>query len=223
MGRLTILTAGIVAMLGLLASAATAELPKVLTRADWVGDDVIQVAGTGGPETVPKRLYGTWRVSLCVRPGWHRAHAWIRYENVVTGEVHTVGKFQKWVRPTRRRRDGEVLYPGTRTAGLHWDYDWRYEHEVRQGKYVIDSVVVHDPWIFRDDDPRGHGTVRNNCVTYARDAWAYYSGQQFDLPVLHTAEGFLRKVADSETGEVSLANDPSRLQRLPPVHAASRP
>ena len=204
-----------------------AELPQLPLRTDWVGDDVIAAPTAGGPDVVPQRLDGLWKVSLCVRPGLHRGHAWIRYENVHTGEVHTIGRFQSHVRPTRRRDTRETLYPRTRRAGLHWDYDWRFEHEVREGKYVVDSVLVRDPIIYGHDDPLGHGIIRDNCITYARDAWHHYSGQQIDLAIIHTPEGFLRTLQRELPAEPLQANlnGPIRirnamrgeLRRLPPI------
>ena len=205
------------------------ELPKFPLRTDWVGDEVIAAPTAGGPEAVPQQLFGLWRVSLCVKTGMHRGHAWIRYENVHTGEVHTIGRFQSYVRPTRRRQTREVLYPKTKEAGLHWDYDWRFEHEVRQGKYLVDSVVVRDPMVFGHNDLHGHAIVRDNCITYARDAWAYYSGQHVDLAIIHTPENFLRRIEDMDGddrerfGGEGLADRPQRwaehssLRRLPPV------
>ena len=174
---------------------ANAALPHVPIVADWVGEEVLAAPGAGGPEKVPRQLFGTWNVSLCVKAGLHRGHAWIRYQNVETGEVHTVGRFQKNVRPTKRRSSRVTLYPRTKESGLHWDYDWRFEHEVRQGKHVVGSVVVRDPLIFGYEDADGHGVIRDNCITYARDAWQYYSGQQYQLAVIHTPEGFLRTIA----------------------------
>ena len=153
------------------AHAPLAELPNFPLRADWVGDEVLAAPTAGGPDVVPRQLFGLWRVSLCVKPGLHRGHAWIRYQNMHTGEVHTVGRFQRNVRPTRRRATRETLYARTTQSGLHWDYDWRFEHEVRQGKYVVGSVDVRDPLVFGYDDLSGHGVIRDNCITYARDAW----------------------------------------------------
>lgn len=214
-------SANVVAAFALLACAgcmsrsdASAATPDLLRRTDWVGDEVIHAESAGGPEVVPDRLSGDWRVSLCVKEGLHRGHAWIRYENIRTGQVHTVGRFQKNVRPTRRRSTGEVLYPRTRVSGLHWDYDWRYEHEVRQGQYIVGSVLVRDPWIFEHDDPYGHRTLRDNCVTYARDAWEYYSGQRYDLSLVHTPEGFLHTIERIGDGH---AAESVALRRLPPV------
>ncbi len=193
---------------------APASTPDLLRRTDWAGDEVVQAPTAGGPEVVPDRLSGDWRVSLCVKEGLHRGHAWIRYENVRTGEVHTIGRFQKNVRPTRRRSTGELLYPRTKVSGLHWDYDWRYEHEVRQGEYIVESVYVRDPWIFEHDDPYGHRTLRDNCVTYARDAWEYYSGQRYELSLVHTPEGFLHTIERASEGR---AAESAALRRLPPV------
>ena len=213
------------------APTARSELPHFPLRTDWASDEVLAAPTAGGPETVPQQLFGVWQVSLCVKPGFHHGHAWIRYENIDTGEVHTIGRFQRNVRATRRRSTREILYPRTTESGLHWDYDWRLEHEVRQGKYVVGSVVVRDPFIFGHDDLAGHGVIRDNCITYARDAWQYYSGQHFDLALLHTPEGFLRTIesegqnahAHSPDGQVGTESVNPRLaerdlRRLPPVN-----
>ena len=213
---------------GSLAPDGGAELPQFPLRSDWVGEEVIARPTAGGPESVPRQLFGVWRVSLCVKPGWHRGHAWIRYENLHTGEIHTVGRFQRNVRATRRRETRETLYPRTSTSGLHWDYDWRFEHQVRQGQYVVGSVTVRDPLIFGHDDLLEYGVVRDNCITYARDAWQYYSGQHFDLAIIHTPEGFLRTIeqqAPAPAARDDLHDRPEirnvmshELRRLPPIH-----
>ena len=214
------ITVAILLLVSAAAQTAPAELPKFPLRTDWAGDEVIAAPTAGGPEKVPQQLFGLWRVSLCVKPGMHRGHAWIRYQHVHTGEVHTVGRFQRHVRPTRRRATGEILYPSTKTSGLYWDYDWRFEHEVRAGKYTIGSVVVRDPTIFGHEDLQGHGTIRNNCITYARDAWQYYSGQQIELALVHTPEGFLRSI-ENEVQDIPGRSSPrmasQALRRLPPV------
>ncbi len=205
-----------------LAPTAAAETPRFLLRSDWADDDVLAAPTAGGPQAVPRQLLGLWRVSLCVKRGLHRGHAWIRFENVYTHEVHTIGRFQRNVRPTRRRATGEVLYARTEQSGLHWDYDWRFEHQVRRGEYVIGSVTVRDPIVFGHDDLLGHGTVRANCITYARDAWQFYSGQHFDLAIVHTPEGFLRTihrdgVDTTPAAHARPAGHSALLRRLPPV------
>ena len=227
--RLSVLCLGLVFTWNA-ALSTSAELPQFPLRTDWVGDDVLVASTAGGPDSIPQRLPGVWRVSLCVKPGLHRGHAWIRYQNVHTGDVHTIGRFQRYVRPTRRRGTRETLYPRTNQSELHCDYDWRFEHEVRQGKYIVDSVVVRDPIIFGHEDVRGHGVVRDNCITYARDAWQYYSGQQFDLALLHTPACFLRSIdresratpsnlMPAQTGREKTTDRMAirELRRLPPV------
>ena len=195
-----------------------AEVPHFPLRADWVGNEVLAAPAIGGPDAVPRQLFGQYRVSLCVKPGMHRGHAWIRYENLRTGEVSTIGRYQRNVRPTRRKDTREVLYPKTTESGLHWNYEWRYEHKVRQGEYVIDTVVLRDPVIFGHDELSGHRTVRHNCITYARDAWQFYSGQRFDLALIHTPENFLREINREGVSPTHAADEPTTaLRRLPPV------
>lgn len=163
--------------------------------ADWV-DGPVQRAERLGPKEIPYRLEGWWRVSLCVKEGLHRGHAWIRFENVHTGMVHTIGRFKDGVRGVRHRATREWLYDPITVSGLYWDHDIRYEHEVRQGEYLQGTVLLEHPWVYRGDNVFGHGVIRNNCVTYARDAWKFYSGQELDLSWIHTPERLLKSATD---------------------------
>ncbi|MBL8849673.1 MAG: hypothetical protein JNG89_08310, partial [Planctomycetaceae bacterium] len=41
----------------------------------------------------------------------------------------------------------------------------------------------------------------NNCATYARDAWHFYTGEHWELPVIHTPKA-LRESVGHEHPEV---------------------
>lgn len=184
MSRLLVLKSFVVlTVLACLQTPAVRADIGLLSRPTWV-DEPIMRATVLGPDQIPHQLRGVWRIGLCVKEGITKGHCWIRYENVHTGEVHTVGRFQKGIRGVRDRRTREWLYPDIEVSGLYWDFDVRHELDVRQGKYLLSTVVARDPRIFRENT-HGHGTVRNNCVTYARDAWRYYAGREYELSLLH--------------------------------------
>jgi len=42
--------------------------------------------------------------------------------------------------------------------------------------------VVQDPKIFKGKTPYSYSLWGDNCTTYARDAWYYYSGEWTYLP-----------------------------------------
>lgn len=157
---------------------------------------LLLAAGAGkvepkGPNELPKRLEGLWKVSLCINP----AHCWIRFEQTETGEVHTLGRYPKGVGGKRDPETGEWLWPDAELAGLQWDLDLQHEQEVQQGKYRLLSVLVKNPPIYRGrTNGFGHGYWHNNCATYARDAWHYYSGEGYPLPRIHTPDDLLLEV-----------------------------
>lgn len=137
-----------------------------------------------GPDAIPEQLPGVWRVGLCIKGS---THAWIRFENVNTGEVHTVGRYAILAggRP-----------PVTR-SGLQWDRDLRREEDVRAGKYLLLTVEITDPKIYRGlTNGYGHGLIKNNCATYARDAWRHYSGETYRLSFIETPQDLLARVLE---------------------------
>jgi hypothetical protein len=73
--------------------------------------------------------------------------------------------------------------------------DLRYEPYVRQGRFLLLSVLVQSPRIIRgENNGFGHGLWRMNCVTYARDAWAAYTGEYYRLPMIAIPDDFRAEV-----------------------------
>jgi len=135
-----------------------------------------------GPDDVPRKLKGKYKVSLCIRSG----HAWIRFFNLRTGETHTAGRYGGGSGGRFDTATGQKLWPSAENSGIHWDMELKQELFIRAGKFKLISVYVTDPEIFRGEaGGYGHYLVRNNCATYARDAWKYYSGEFYDLGVVH--------------------------------------
>lgn len=146
-----------------------------------------------GPEQLPERLSGEWTVSLCVKT----SHAWIRFENDESGEVHTLGSYKKGAGGVRDPRSFRWLHPPVTTSGVQWDIDLRHEEEVANGNYRLLNVRVKDPVIFRGHkNGFGHGGYRNNCTTYARDAWHFYSRQWYELPFVETPKSLYEAVCE---------------------------
>jgi hypothetical protein len=146
-----------------------------------------------GPDQFPERLSGRWLLSLCVSQD--HAHAWIRFENVETGELRSISRYHMLVGGWFDRRQMRWIYPPTVRPGLSMDRDQRYEEDVLQGGTLLAFRYVDDPPIFIGGGPYGHGVIRNNCVTYARDAWYFYTGEFYELPMLHTPSDLLEAVA----------------------------
>ena len=130
---------------------------------------------------MPYSLKGTWKVSVHANGAWRViGHAWISYENVETGEVHTAGAYAA----------GSGGWSGTvvTVPGAQFDHPAVIKRlEGAKGKYASRSVVITDPTLyFRSgfggawpgsigfDDKAG-----NNCATYARDVWYEYTGEFF--------------------------------------------
>jgi hypothetical protein len=139
-----------------------------------------------GPCNIPCCLEGTWEVSHCLEVRCDQlGHSWIRFQNVETGEVHTAGLYLKGFGGVRDSRTGCWIVPPAETSGLQWDTDLVREPGLRRGEYYRLRTVVQNPRIYRGRNCGfGHGVIRNNCVTYSRDAWCYYSGEYYDIPCL---------------------------------------
>ncbi len=151
-----------------------------------------------GPAELPERLSGEWTVSLCIKT----SHAWIRFENEATGEVHTLGSYKKGAGGVRDPRSFRWLHPPVKVSGVQWDVDLRHEEEVAEGNFRLLNVQVTDPVIFRGDgDGFGHGGYRNNCTTYARDAWHFYSEQWYELPFVQTPGSLYHAVCERYAAE----------------------
>ena len=115
-------------------------------------------------------------VSLCVGD----THAWIRYQNVETGEVHTCGRYGRGFGSLTDSRTGQRLWPAAGSSGVQWDMDMMYDHGLRSDMRILRSAVVNNPVIYRGAlNGFGHLGVRVNCVTYARDAWYFYTREYY--------------------------------------------
>jgi hypothetical protein len=135
-----------------------------------------------GPGQIPTQLQGVWKVSLCSQPG----HSWIRYEHVETGEVHTIARFRKGAGGRKSKATGQVIVPAVPESGLYWDQDIRMEPDVRAGRFILLSCLVKDPAIpVGKNQGAGYAAIDDNCATYARDAWHYYTGEFYELGAVH--------------------------------------
>lgn len=132
-----------------------------------------------GPDALPACLPGLWRVSLCA--SWE--HNWIRLENMETGELHTLGRYFQGTGAEFDRRTGQQVWPAAPACGVIWDMDLKFHRGVRADGRVLRTCDVRNPRIYRGHaNGYGHGVIRLNCVTYARDAWHFYTGEWYALP-----------------------------------------
>ena len=138
----------------------------------------------GGPSDIPKSLEGTWNVSICIGED----HAWIRFENASNPEiVRTLGRYQLGY-GGRVDENGKVIIPPVAIPGVQIDQDNKKEAGFKKGMYISRTIQVTDPVMYKGPNPFGYGghwlipEYENNCATYARDAWYYYSGEWKYLP-----------------------------------------
>ncbi|HEX6985921.1 MAG TPA: RHS repeat-associated core domain-containing protein, partial [Planctomycetaceae bacterium] len=126
-----------------------------------------------GPTGVPKRLDGPWEVSI-VGSG-DGFHCWIRYQSLDNpDEVHTAGRYASDY-GGRYDANGNELVPPVKTPGIQWDRDLMKEDGYKSGLWARRSMVVYNPEIYVGTSPYGYSKWGNNCSTYARDAWYFYS------------------------------------------------
>jgi hypothetical protein len=138
-------------------------------------------------------------VSLCIAE--NNGHAWIRLEHCETGEVRTIGRYHLLVGGWFDREHFRWNYPPTFRTGLHMDREQKFEFEDTAADAVLLTETVDDPHLRVRGRTTGHGMVRNNCVTYTRDAWYVLTGEYFDLPPIHTPRS-LRKAVETAHPEV---------------------
>jgi hypothetical protein len=141
-----------------------------------------------GPDELPDYLPGRWKVSLCISTD--PDHAWIRFENVETGEVRSVSRFHLLVGGWFDAKHLHWNYGLTTRTGVYMDREQSLEEKLGQGYYRMLSAYVDNPRILKGEhEGRGHGVVKNNCVTYTRDAWHFYTGEYYPLPEgVHTPD-----------------------------------
>jgi hypothetical protein len=163
-----------------------------------------------GPSELPKQLAGVWEISLCVGD----THAWIRFQNLETGEVHTCGRYRKGFGGITDKSSGMSIWPPAPAGGVLWDMDLLYECGIRSDKRVLRVVRVSNPVVYRGFlNGYHHFGVRMNCITYARDAWFFYTGEYYHLPL----------IASPDALATQLKNRPlfgGRLAPLGLLHAA---
>jgi hypothetical protein len=162
-----------------------------------------------GPDEVPCCLEGRWKVSLCIECQHAKfGHAWIRFEHTETGEAHTSALYNKGFGGVRDADTGRWMYRPAPADGLQWDLDMQREHLISSRQVLIVTTLVDNPRIYRGrNNGYGHGCIVNNCVTYARDAWFYYSGECYELQSgCHTADTLLRGVCQQHPEARSAGN-----------------
>jgi hypothetical protein len=148
-----------------------------------------------GPAELPEMLPGRWKVSLCVLspPG----HAWIRYENVATGEVRSISRFHLLVGGWFDDKQFQWNYGPTVKTGVSMDREQSIEHKYARDRYLLLSTYLDNPRIYKGDhNGRGHGMAVNNCATYTRDAWYFYTGEYYSLSRIHEPAELRRVVID---------------------------
>jgi hypothetical protein len=159
-------------------------------RADNTSDSVVRKPTP--PDELPDYLPGRWKVSLCVSR--NPSHAWIRFQNIETGEVRTISRYHLLVGGWFDFKEFRWNYGLTTRTGVYMDREQPLEDKVQQGKCLLLSTVVDDPKIYRGESASGHGLVVNNCVTYTRDAWEFYTGEKYEMPSMHAPSDLLRAV-----------------------------
>jgi hypothetical protein len=144
-----------------------------------------------GPSELPGQLAGTWEISLCVGD----SHAWIRFQNIENGEVHTCGRYGKGFGGVTDKSSGVSIWPSAPAGGVVWDMDLLYEQGIRNDKRVLRVVQVANPIVYRGPfNGYGHCGVRMNCTTYARDAWWFYTGEYYHLPLIASPDALSTRV-----------------------------
>ncbi|MBL8850674.1 MAG: hypothetical protein JNG89_13425, partial [Planctomycetaceae bacterium] len=124
-----------------------------------------------GPADLPDELPGRWRISLCVSDS--NDHAWIRFENPENGSIRSIGRYHLLVGGWFDRAHLRWNYAPTLRTGLHMDREQGREADLADGSEILRTAWVENPRIYVARGPRGHALVRNNCATYARDAWHF--------------------------------------------------
>lgn len=140
-------------------------------------------------------LPGRWSASLCIAE--NNGHAWIRLQNCETGEVRTIGRYHLLVGGWFDREHFRWNYPPTFRTGLYMDREQKAEFQQTADECILVTKIVDEPRLLVNDRTRGHGMVRNNCVTYARDIWYVMTGERFELPPIHTPRALRKAVEDA--------------------------
>jgi hypothetical protein len=115
--------------------------------------------------------------------------------------VRSIGRFHLLVGCWFDREHLRWNYLPTFRTGLYMDREQGREPELADGSEILRTAWVDNPRIYVARGPRGHALVRNNCATYARDAWHFYTGEYWELPAIHTPRS-LRESVGHEHPEV---------------------
>lgn len=180
----------------LMPARAQGETPRLWAERRHSTNQMIGIPASG-PDAVPCQLPGPWKVSLCIESRYGKCgHTWIRFEHAETGEVHTVSRYLKGTGGIVDAQTGQWMYEPAEVNGIQWDHDLSREHLIGTTDVCLVTARVENPRVYRGaNDGYGHGVVVNNCVTHARDAWFYYSGEKYPLDQgLHTADTLLHGV-----------------------------
>ncbi len=150
------------------------------------------------PDQMPCRLKGTWKITMVLEVDCNQfGHAYLRYENVDTGEFHTIGRYCRGWGNARELIGNPSPVGPSPFSGVVWDLDAAREPEYQARKFYAISTVKTDPFVLRGiNGGWGHGGLVNNCNTHVRDAWHCYTGEWYDLcPVWHTSNHLLSQIA----------------------------
>jgi hypothetical protein len=150
-----------------------------------------------GPDELPEILPGRWKISLCVSED--NAHAWIRLENPETGAIRSIGRYHLLVGGWFDFKHVRWNYPPTFRTGVYMDREQSREAALADGNEILRTAWVERPTLFVGESARGHAIVRNNCATYARDAWHFYTGEYLELPAVHTPRSLRQAVVRSQS------------------------
>jgi hypothetical protein len=162
-------------------------------------------------------------VTLCclANPG----HAWIRFENVETGEVRSISRFHYLVGAWFDKENKRWNYPPTLKAGVWMDREQSVEFQPKKyprEKYVLLSTYVDNPKLYKGkNDGHGHGMAVNNCVSYSRDAWYFYTGEYYGLSRIHDPQELIRAVVHHHPEVLERRNTGDDLAP-PPAEAAAQ-
>jgi hypothetical protein len=129
-----------------------------------------------GPGDLPQRLDGRWRIGLCVDGG----HCWLRFESLETREVHTLSRVRKGWGGVRDDETGDWSLPPADVSGVHWDRELHRDARC-QGRHILLTIERRDPPIYHGSNASGYGAITNNCATFVRDGWEFYTGERFWL------------------------------------------
>jgi hypothetical protein len=129
---------------------AGCQIPGVPADVDAPHASLTAIRRPVGPDDLPDRLAGRWRISLCVSDD--NGHAWIRFENADSGDVRSVGRYHLLVGGWFDRGKRRWNYLPTFRTGLHMDREQRREPDLVDGSEMLRTAWVEDPPLFVGGD-----------------------------------------------------------------------